>query len=422
MRVEVEELGACKRRLQVEETPEVVRAAWEEAFSRVQKQAKLPGFRKGKVPRSMIKIHFADDVRQEVARHLIPDVYRQALAETQIKPVEDPDLQEVRLEEDAPLVFSAVVEIKPDIALGAYTGLAVSDTPTPLTDEEVEEAISQIREQHAEYRAVERAADIGDLVIVDYTLTPEDMEPRSESGYGFVIGQSQVMKEIDEAVIGLVSGGTRETRLRFADDHRNEVLRGKSGAATVTLREVKEKILPALDDEFAKTVGAFETLDALRAEVRKELLARRERDNRQALEEKIVEALLAAHEFQVPDALVMRQVGHTVEHARERVRRQGVDPDKLPWDYQKLVADLRPGAEKAVRRTLLLEAIAEKESLAPGEADVDAEVEKIAQASQRPAPAVRSMMEQSGDLDGLRFSLRERRTLDFLIERAQVTA
>jgi len=422
MRVEVEELGACKRRLQVEETPEVVRAAWEEAFSRVQKQAKLPGFRKGKVPRSMIKIHFADDVRQEVARHLIPDVYRQALAETQIKPVEDPDLQEVRLEEDAPLVFSAVVEIKPDIALGAYTGLAVSHTPTPLTDEEVEEAIGQIREQHAEYRAVERAADIGDLVIVDYTLTPEDMEPRSESGYGFVIGQSQVMKEIDEAAIGLVPGGTRETRLRFADDHRNEALRGKSGAATVTLREVKEKILPALDDEFAKTVGAFETLDALRAEVRKELLARRERDNRQALEEKIVEALLAAHEFQVPDALVMRQVGHTVEHARERVRRQGVDPDKLPWDYQKLVADLRPGAEKAVRRTLLLEAIAEKESLAPGEADVDAEVEKIAQASQRPAPAVRSMMEQSGDLDGLRFSLRERRTMDFLIERAQVTA
>ena len=422
MRVEVEELGACKRRLQVEETPEVVRAAWEEAFTRVQKQAKLPGFRKGKVPRSMIKIHFADDVRQEVARHLIPDVYRQALAETQIKPVEDPDLQEVRLEEDAPLVFSAVVEIKPDIALGAYTGLAVSHTPTPLTDEEVEEAIGQIREQHAEYRAVERAADIGDLVIVDYTLTPEDMEPRSESGYGFVIGQSQVMKEIDEAVVGLVPGGTRETGLRFGDDHRNEALRGKSGAATVTLREVKEKILPALDDEFAKTVGAFETLDALRAEVRKELLARRERDNRQALEEKIVEALLAAHEFQVPDALVMRQVGHTVEHARERVRRQGVDPDKLPWDYQKLVADLRPGAEKAVRRTLLLEAIAEKESLAPGEADVDAEVEKIAQASQRPAPAVRSMMEQSGDLDGLRFSLRERRTLDFLIERAQVTA
>jgi len=422
MKVEVEELGACKRRLQVEETPEVVRDAWERAFTRVQKEARLPGFRKGKVPRSMIKIHFADDVRQEVARHLIPDVYRQALAETQIKPVEDPDLQEVRLEEDAPLVFSAVVEIKPAIELGAYTELSISHTPKPLADEEVDEAIGQIREQHAEFRAVERAADIGDLVIVDYTLTPEGMDARSETGYGFVIGQSQVLPEIDEAAIGLVPGGSRETRLRFAEDHRNEALRGKSGEATVTLREVKEKILPALDDEFAKTVGSFETLDALRAEVRKELEARRERENRQALEEKIVESLLGAHEFQVPEALVLRQVGHTVEHARERVRRQGVDPDKLPWDYEKLVADLRPGAEKSVRRTLLLEAIADREGLAPGDADVDAEVERIAQATQRPAPAVRSMMEQSGDLDGLRFSLRERRTMDFLIERAQVTA
>ena len=119
MKVDVEELGACKRRLQVEETPEVVQEAWARAFTRVQREAKLPGFRKGKVPRSMIKLHFSDDVRQEVARHLIPEVYRQALAETQLKPVEEPDLQEVTLEESSPLKFSAVVEIKPAIALGA---------------------------------------------------------------------------------------------------------------------------------------------------------------------------------------------------------------------------------------------------------------------------------------------------------------
>jgi len=422
MKVEVEELGACKRRLQVEEEPEVVREAWERAFSRVQREAKLPGFRKGKVPRSMIKIHFSGDVRQEVARHLIPDVYRQALAEAQLKPVEEPDLQDVRLEEDAPLVFSAVVEIKPTITLGAYTGLAVSHTPKPFAEDETDEALGQLRDQHAEFRAVERAADLGDLVIVDYTLTPEGMEPRNEAGYGFVVGQAQVLPEIDEAVIGLVPGGSRETRLRFADDHRNEALRGKSGAASVTVREVKEKVLPALDDDFAKTVGSFETLEALRAEVRKELEARRARENRLGLEEAVVDALLAAHEFQVPEALVLRQVGHAIEHARERVRRQGVDPDRLPWDYKKLLEELRPGAEKAVRRTLLLEAIGEKEGFMPEEADVEAEVERIAQASQRPAPAMRRMMEQSGDLDSLRLSMRERRTLDFLIERATVTS
>src|SRR5229473_3047257 len=408
MKVDVEEMGACKRRLQVEETPEVVTRAWEQAFGRVQREAKLPGFRKGKVPRSMIKLHFADDVRQEVARRLIPDVYRQALAETRIEPVEEPDLQEVTLEENAALKFAAVVEVKPVIALGAYTGLAVEHTPKPFAETEVDEALTALQEQHAEYRSVERAADPGDLVIVDYTLTPEGMEPRSETGYGFVVGTGGVLPEMEEAVIGLAAGGSRQTRVRFADDHRNEALRGKSAEASVTVSEVKEKVLPPLDDDFAKSVGgSFETLDALRDEVRKGLQARREADNRRALESAVLDAVLAGHAFEVPDALV---------------RRQGLDPDKVPWDYKKLLEDLRPGAEKAVKRALLIEAIADKEGLQPVDADVDAEVERIAQASQRPAPAVHRMLEQSGDLEGIRHTLGERKTVDFLIEKNPVNS
>ena len=420
MKVDIEELGACKRRLQVEEAPEVVSQAWEQAFGRVQREAKLPGFRKGKVPRSMIKLHFADDVRQEVARRLIPDVYRQALAETRIEPVEEPDLQEVTLEENAALKFAAVVEVKPAITLGAYTGLKIEHAPKPFVETEVDEALTTLQEQHAEYRAVERAADPGDLVIVDYTLTPEGLEPRSETGYGFVIGGGNVLPEIEEAVIGLTAGGTRQTRVRFGDDHRNETLRGKSADATVSVKEVKEKILPALDDDFAKSVGGdFETLDALREEVRKGLQARREADNHRALEAAVLDAVLAGHTFEVPEALVLRQVGRQVEHAREHMRRQGVDPDRLPWDYKKLLEDLRPGSEKAVKRALLIEAIAQKEGLQPADADVDAEVERLAQASQRPVPAVRRMLEQNGDLEGIRHTLGERRTVDFLIEKNQ---
>jgi trigger factor len=419
MKVDIEELGACKRRLQVEEAPEVVSQAWERAFERVQREAKLPGFRKGKVPRSMIKLHFADDVRQEVARRLIPDVYRQALAETRIQPVEEPDLQEVTLEENAALKFAAVVEVKPAITLGAYTGLNVQHTPRPLEEAEVEAALTALQEQHAEYRSVERAADPGDLVIVDYTLTPEGMEPRAETGYGFVIGGGHVLPEIEEAVIGLAAGGSRQTRVRFGEDHRNEALRGKSAEATVSVKEVKEKILPPLDDDFAKSVGEFESLEALRTEVRKGLQARRDADNQRALEGGVLDAVLAGHSFEVPEALVLRQVGHQIEHAREQMRRQGVDPDRIPWDYKKLLEDLRPGAEKAVKRALLIEAIALKEGLAAGDTDVDAEIERVAQASQRPAPAVRRMLEQSGDLEGIRHSLGERRTVEFLIEKNQ---
>lgn len=422
MKVAVEEIGACKRRLQVEEGPEVVQDAWEKAFKRVQKEARLPGFRKGKVPAGMIKLHFADDVRQEVARHLIPDVYRQALQETKLRPVEEPDLKEVTLEEGAPLKFEAMVEIKPAIALGQYAGLTVKHAPKPFEEREVDEALEHLREQHAEFRTVERPADLHDLVIMDYTLTPEGMDARTETGYGFLIGSGAVMPEVEEAVIGLVAGGERTARVRFPDDHRNEAFRGKAGEAKVKVTEVKEKVLPALDDELAKTVGQFDTLDALKEGVRKGLEVRRDAENRRALEDAVTEAVLAGHPVEVPEALVLRQVGHLIEHTRERVRRQGMDPDKLPWDYGKLLEELKPGAEKAVRRSLVLEAIAEKEGLIPTDADVDAEVEKIAVANNRPVPAVRRMMQDSGDLDGLRHSLRETRTLEFLISKSTVAA
>jgi trigger factor len=422
MKVAVEELGACKRRLQVEEAPEVVSKAWEKAFTRVQKEAKLPGFRKGKVPRGMIKLHFSDDVRQEVARHLIPDVYRQALEETKLRPVEEPDLKEVSLEEGAPLKFEAFVEIKPAITLGQYTGLSVKHEPKPFEEREIDEALENLREQHAEFRTVERPADVNDLVIMDYTLTPEGVEPVTQTGYSFVIGSGAVMREVEEAVIGLAAGGERTANVRFPDDHRNESLRGKSGVATVKVSEVKEKILPTLDDELAKTVGQFDTLAALKDEVRRGLQSRREAENRRALEDAVTEAVLAGHQIEVPDALVLRQVGHLIEHTRDRMRRQGIDPDKLPWDYGKLLEELKPGAEKAVRRSLVLEAIAEKEGLTPADADIDAEVEKIAVANNRPAPAVRRIMSQNGDLEGLKHNLRESRTLEFLISKSSVAA
>jgi trigger factor len=336
--------------------------------------------------------------------------------------VEEPDLKEVMLEEGAALKFEALVEIKPAIELGQYAGLTVRHAPKPFEEREVDEALEHLREQHAEFRTVERPADLHDLVIMDYTLTPEGMDARTETGYGFLVGSGSVMPEVEEAVIGLTAGGERTARIRFPDDHRNEALRGKAGEAKVKVTEVKEKVLPALDDELAKTVGQFDTLVALRAEISKGLQTRRETENRRALEDAVMEAVLAGHPVEVPEALVLRQVGHLIEHTRERVRRQGMDPDKLPWDYGKLLEELKPGAEKAVRRSLVLEAIAEKEGLSPTDADIDAEVEKIAVANNRPVPAVRRIMQDSGDLEGLRHTLRETRTLDFLISKSTVAA
>jgi trigger factor len=422
MKVAVEAIEGCKRRLAVEAPVDVVQQEWERAYGRVQKQARLPGFRKGHVPRSLVKVHFSDDVRREVAEHLIPDVYRRALSEAKLDPVNEPDLQEVRLEEGAPLSFVAVVEVKPAIALAEYKGVEVEHAPTAVTADELSATLENMREQQAQFHAVERPAATGDLVVVDYTVAIDGHDPSSQTGYEFLVGAKTVLPEIDDAVVGLRAGEERQVALRFADDHRREDLRGRGGNATVKVVEVKEKSLPALDDEFAKSLGEFATLEALRAELQKQLQARREHDEQRALQEKVVDAVIAQHEFTVPDALVMRQVAHRIEHARESVRRQGIDPERMPWDYEKLIAELRPGAEKAVRRALLLEAIADKEAIAPSDTDVDAEVEKLAQASQRPTPALRRMMEKSGDLEGLRQGIRDRMTLELLVANAKVRA
>lgn len=422
MKVAVEEIEGCKRRLNVEAPVDLVQQEWERAYGRVQKQARLPGFRKGHVPRSLVKLHFADDVRREVAEHLIPSVYKQAVSEARLDPVDEPDLQEVRLEEGAPLSFVAVVEVKPEIRLADYKGVEVEHDPTPVTEAEVSEALERMREQQAEFRSVDRAAARGDLALVDYTLVIEEHDPTTQTGYAFVVGDGSVLPEIDEAVPGMSAGAEREVAFRLAEDHRNEHLRGRSGTARVKVVEVKEKVLPPLDDELAKSMGDFESLDALRAAVEKELEARRAADDRRRLEDKILDALLERHAFMAPEAMVMRQVAHQVESARERMRRQGIDPDRIQWSYAELLTELRPGAERAVRRGLLLEALAGHEGIAAEEPEVDAEVEKIARASQRPAPAVRRMMEKSGDLEALRQGLRERKTLDFLIQHASVHA
>lgn len=420
MKVEVTDVEPCKRRVAVEAPLEVVSQEWERAYGRIQKQARLPGFRKGHVPRSLVKVHFADDVRREVAEHLIPEVYRQALTEAHLDPVNEPDIQDLRLEEGAPLSFVALVEVKPVITLGEYAGIEIQHAPTPVTGQHVDEALERMREQQAEFRAVERPANPGDLVVVDYTLAIEGQEPSRQTGYAFVIGDGSVMPEIDQAAVGMRAGDEREVGLRIPEDHRREALRGKSGTASLKVVEVKEKVLPTLDDDFAKSMGDFADTAALRAEVVKQLEARQQAEDQHALEDKIIDAVLGRHEFSVPESLVVRQIAHQVEHARERMRRQGVDPDALPWDYGKLMSELRPGAERAVRRGLLLDAIAERENLVASDADVDAEVEKIAQAGQRPGAAVRRMMEKSGDLEALRRGLRERMTMQFLIDRARI--
>lgn len=421
MKVDIEELPACRRRLSVEAPLEVVQAAWEEAYGRVQRQARMPGFRKGRVPRGLVRRHFGEDVRREVIQQLVPTLYRQALDEVKLAPVEEPEFQDLHLEEDQPLRFTAVVEVKPTIVLGDYTGIRVRQSTEPVKDGQVQEALEELRERQATWEAVSRPAQGGDLVIADHEMTVNDnpVPGGKRQGQAFVIGSGHLLPELEEAAVGMAPGDERGVEARLAEDSPDEKLRGQMARIRLRVAEVKEKRLPAMDDGFAKTLG-HETLEELGTAVRAELEAERVRQDRRGLEGKVVDAILEQCDFQVPEALILRQISHQIGHARDQLRRQGVDPDRVPWDYEKLTRELRPSATRAVRRALLLEAVAEREGLLVTEEEVDAEVERIAAQAARPVPALRSLLEKGGDLDRIRQGLRDGKTLDFLVNHAKV--
>ena len=420
MKVQVQALEPCKRQLEVEAPEEEMRAAWEAAYGKVQREARLPGFRRGKVPRALVRTHFQSEVRRTVAQQVVPDACRRALDEAQLQPVEEPEVRELQLEEGQPLRFTAVVEIKPPIALGAYRGVAVRHTPVTVADADVEAALTTLAERQATLSTVARPARVGDHVVIDYAMEPEGGEARREQGYAFQVGSGQVLPEMDETVIGLEAGDERRLTVRFPETHSREELRGKSGQLWLRVVEVKEKELPALDDDFARGLGSHQTLAELRVAVRLELMAQAEHRTRRVLEEGVVDAVLAAHDFAVPETLVLREVALRIGHAREQVGRQGVDPDSLRWDYAKLTDELRPVATQAVRRALLLEAIAEREELVVADADVDAEIERLARQSGRAPQALRSLLQRRGDLEGLSRGLREAKTLALLTEHAHI--
>jgi trigger factor len=422
MKVQVKEIEPCKRELVVEAPETEVAAAWEAAYGRVQREARLPGFRRGKVPRSLVRAHFAGEVRRAVAEQLIPDVYRRALDETRLHPVEDPQVQDLQLEEGQPLRFTAVVEIKPAISLGEYRGVEVTHTPGAVTDVDVDAALQSLAERQATLVTVTRPAQVGDHVVLDYTIEPEGSEPRREQGYAFEVGRGRVLPEMDEAALGLAAGDERQVSVRFPAEHPREDLRGKAGRLTLRVVEVKEKELPGVDDDFARALGSHPTLAELRAAVRSELEEVRQRQNRLGLETAVVDAVLAAHEFAVPESLVLREVAHRIGRMQAGMSRQGIDPATLEWDYGRLTDELRPTSLRAVRWALLQEAVAEKEEVTVSDAEVEAEIARLARDSGRAPQAVRSLLQKSGDLEGLRLNLREQKVLNLLIEHAQIHA
>jgi trigger factor len=424
MKVTVEELSPSKRVLCVELPPERVAERVEATFREWGQKLQLPGFRRGRVPREIIRRRFESEVHEEVLRDLIPDSYREALAQAAIEPVSQPAVEDVHFHAGEPLTYRAVVEIKPSVTATDYRGIPLEREKVEVSDQEVDRALEYLREDAAEYVPMEGWPALrDDLVVLDHEGILQGKPFKGGTGKNLTValGHEGYLPGFTEQLAGMQKGESKRFSLQIPADYPRKELAGRSVEFRVTVKEVKKRRVPELNGDFAKTVGDVETLGALREKLRQQLLQRKTREQDAALKRRLLEKLVQQHAIDVPETMVDRETAAVLQELAMTLRATGGRVEGLPDDPEALKATARETAMRRVKESLLLEAVARQEQLTVTDEEIAAEVNNLAGAYRQEPAAVRRALEDPARRAGLTGRLAERKALDFLFQHATIT-
>ncbi|GAB4483238.1 MAG: trigger factor [Thermodesulfovibrionales bacterium] len=417
MAVTIEDISTTKKKVRIEIPADVVMKEYAVSLNSVRQRAKIPGFRPGRAPMPMIEKKFGGDIRTDLIDRLVPDYYTKALREASLVPVAVPAFDEApELQKDKPLAFSFTVEVKPKLGEIPYAGMKVADIPVVVEEREIDETINGIREQKAVFEVVDREVRADDLVVIDYVkLDPAgEREVASAQDRILNLGNNLTPQGILDAVLGKRKGDVVPVTLPAAGQETG------SGEATgdqlrITIKEVKEKKLPALDEEFAKDLG-YDTMEALRAKVLDGLTSAKQDNAARQQKAKLIDELVGGQSFEVPDAMLEHELKNLVASAQAKQAETGGEPSEIPG----LEEELRPKALKNVRAALILEEIAEREKIVVTEEEMKARIASIARSLQAtPEAVINLFVTRDGSLDNLRHSIREDKTLDLVLSKAE---
>ncbi len=432
MKTEFIDISDTQKNLLVEIPSDVVDAEIDRVTRDYSRQAKIPGFRPGKVPTKVVRQRFRDQILHEVAHELIPRAVDEALRERGVEPVDSPDIRDVVVEEGQPLKFTATFETVPPIDPGDYESINLRRPPVTVEEEEVDQALEQMRERAARYEPVEgRAVERGDTVQLDLdrkALGPEPAgggkgeEPRSEhhENISVEIGAPANPPGFDDQLTGMEVGERKTFSLTYPEDYAIKELASTAVEYKVAVRGLKRRHVPDLDDEFAKDVGDFDTLDALRARVREDLQHRKEHDADHVLRGDLLTQLASRVTGDVPAALVDREIDRRLEEFVRRLIEQQIDPTRANINWEEFRERQRDPAADAVKGALVLDEIARREQVTVSDDDIDREIERYAERSGRTPVAVRARLEKEGGLSRLYAGLRRERAIDFLLSRVTI--
>jgi trigger factor len=422
--------ATCKREIELEIPAENVQKATEKVARDIARIARIPGFRPGKAPVTLVRRRFADDIQGEVVQSLVPEYLEKALDEKKLVPVTRPEVDKVEFKEGEPLRFRAIFEVLPEFELGDYKNLTIQVDDVEVGDAQVDKTLEEMRERAATFVPVEgRPAQDGDHVLIKLSGVPaEGGDPVQADNILVNIGAEETLASFNENLRGANAGETRQFEARYPDDYPDEKLAGKTYNYSVEVQGIKEKKLPELNDELAKdTAGTLgpewsdvSTLEELRKKIRERLDHEKEHRQKDEAREKILAELVKQHDFPVPEALIEGQMDTRLERMARSLAAQGVDPRAVNVDWVSLRRRQRDNAVNDVKAELLLDRIATAENIDATDEDVEKEIATLAEQSGESATALRARLTKQGALDRMKSKLRSDKTIDWLYRTARI--
>ena len=422
MKAELVDVNETRKNLTVEIPSDVVDAQIDRIARDYSRRARIPGFRPGKAPARVIKARFKDQILHDVAHDLVPRAIDEVLRERGVEPVDTPDVRDVTVEEGRALTFTASFDTLPPFELGEYETITLRQPSAQVNDEGVNQAMERLRERAARFEPVEgRGVVDGDTVSVDLERKEADGKTDTHTDVSIELGAKANPPGFDAHLLGLEPGATKSFTITYPQDYAITELANTSVDYTVTVKGIRRRTLPELDDEFAKDLGEFETLDALRGRVREDLEheARHsaERETRGAL----MKQLASRVPFEIPGSLVEREIDRRIEDFARRLIDQNIDPRQAGIDWSAFRESQRDVAREAVAGALALDELARREKLDVTEAEIEQEIARYAERTGRTPAAVRAALEKEGGLSRISAGLRREKSIDFLMARAKIT-
>lgn len=421
MKTEFLDVSETRKNLVVEIPSAVVDAEIDRVAKDYSRAARIPGFRPGKVPARLVKQRFREQILHDVAHGLIPRAVDDALRERGVEPVDTPDIKDVLVEEGQPLKFTASFDTVPPIDPGDYASINLRRPPVSLAADAVDQALQRLRERAARYEPIEeRAAESGDTLVVDLDRRSESGESDKHEDVSIEIGASANPPGFDQELMGLAAGAEKTFTITYPTDYSIKDLAGTDVGYTVQVKALKRRVVPELDDEFAKDLGEFETLDAVRTRVHEDLMKDAEQTADRQLRADLLKELATRVPFEVPDSLVEREMDRRVDEFARRLMEQRIDPRSTNIDWDQFRDTQREPAREAVASALVLDEVARREHVTIEQTDIDQELAAYAARTGRTPAAVRARLEKDGGMSRLYAGLRRERAVDLVLARATI--